>query len=147
MLWNRLLNVKVPSLQDVYPVGALFWSTNNVNPGTYITGTTWQRFGNGKVLVGVDEGDTAFNTVKKEGGAKTHTLIIAEMPSHTHIQNEHSHEVHTHQANRGNGSLSGGGSPAAYTPAIAAINQNTGGGAAHNNLQPYITVYIWERLT
>lgn len=79
----------------VYPVGAIFPTVNSVNPGTYLTGTTWELFGSGKTLVGVDTDDTDFNTVEKAGGAKTvnlnhnhstgnHTLLISEIPSHNH---------------------------------------------------------------
>ena len=79
----------------VYPVGAIFPTVNSVNPGTYLTGTTWELFGSGKTLVGVDTDDTDFNTVEKAGGAKTvnlnhshstgnHTLLISEIPSHSH---------------------------------------------------------------
>ena len=80
----------------VYPVGAIFPTVNSVNPGTYLTGTTWELFGAGKTLVGVDTDDTDFNTVEKAGGAKTvnlnhshstgnHTLLLSEIPSHNHI--------------------------------------------------------------
>lgn len=79
----------------VYPVGAIFPTVNSVNPGTYLTGTTWELFGSGKTLVGVDTDDTDFNTVEKAGGAKTvnlnhshstgnHTLLLSEIPSHNH---------------------------------------------------------------
>lgn len=79
----------------VYPVGAIFPTVNSVNPGTYLTGTTWELFGSGKTLVGVDTADTDFNTVEKAGGAKTvnlnhshstgnHTLLLSEIPSHNH---------------------------------------------------------------
>lgn len=79
----------------VYPVGAIFPTVNSVNPGTYLTGTTWELFGSGKTLVGVDTDDTDFNTVEKAGGAKTvnlnhshstgnHTLLLSEIPSHSH---------------------------------------------------------------
>lgn len=61
----------------------------------YLTGTTWELFGSGKTLVGVDTADTDFNTVEKAGGAKTvnlnhshstgnHTLLLSEIPSHNH---------------------------------------------------------------
>lgn len=80
----------------IYPVGAIFPTVNSVNPGTYLTGTTWELFGSGKTLVGVDTDDTDFNTVEKAGGAKTvnlnhshstgnHTLRLSEIPSHNHI--------------------------------------------------------------
>ena len=79
----------------VYPVGAVHITTANVNPGTYLTGTTWELFGSGKTLVGIDTDDTDFNTVEKTGGAKTvnlnhnhstgnHTLLLSEIPSHNH---------------------------------------------------------------
>lgn len=79
----------------IYPVGAIFPTVNSVNPGTYLTGTTWELFGSGKTLVGVDTDDTDFNTVEKAGGAKTvnlnhshstgnHTLLLSEIPSHNH---------------------------------------------------------------
>lgn len=79
----------------IYPVGAIMPTTSNVNPGTYLTGTTWESFGAGKTLVGVDTADNDFNTVAKTGGAKTvsgqhnhstmsHKLTLSEIPSHDH---------------------------------------------------------------
>ena len=79
----------------IYPVGAIFPTVNSVNPGTYLTGTTWELFGAGKTLVGVDATDDEFNTVEKTGGQKeyvythahtinSHTLTVQEIPSHTH---------------------------------------------------------------
>ena len=79
----------------IYPVGAIMPTTSNVNPGTYLTGTTWESFGAGKTLVGVDTADNDFNIAAKTGGAKTassqhnhstmsHTLTLAEIPSHDH---------------------------------------------------------------
>ena len=79
----------------VYPVGAVHITTANVNPGAYLSGTTWEAFGSGKTLVGVDTTDDEFNTVEKTGGQKeyvythahtisSHTLTVQEIPSHTH---------------------------------------------------------------
>ena len=79
----------------IYPVGTIFPTVNSVNPGTYLTGTTWELFGAGKTLVGVDTTDDEFNTVEKTGGQKeyvythahtinSHTLTVQEIPSHTH---------------------------------------------------------------
>ena len=67
----------------IYPVGSIYLSINNANPGT-IFGGTWASWGTGRVPVGVDTAQTEFNTVQKTGGAKTHTLSTSEMPSHTH---------------------------------------------------------------
>ena len=86
----------------IYPVGAIMPTTSNVNPGTYLTGTTWESFGAGKTLVGVDTADNDFNSAEKTGGAKTasdgghthyvsgHTLTAAEIPQHAHDM-DHTH--------------------------------------------------------
>ena len=131
-------------------------SVSSVDPGQ-LFGGTWQAFGKGRALVGVDTSQTEFSTVEKTGGAKTHTLTVAQMPAHTHTQNAHAHSVR-HKSFSGLTASSGGwavlrrnqsgdGYDGTSTAAIAATatNNNTGGGGAHNNLQPYITVYMWKR--
>ena len=104
----------------------------------------------GRVPVGFDSGQTEFDALGETGGAKTHTLSESEMPSHTHIQNEHFHRAH--------GGTFGAGVATQYvnvwstlngylrdTTGTTATNQNTGGGQAHNNLQPYIALnYIMK---
>ena len=121
-------------LDIFYPIGIIYESVKPDNPSTFMGGT-WTRFGNGKVLVGVDESDTDFNTVNKTGGEKTHVLTVSEMPSHTH--------------------KFPGASPSNYVRVEASSTNGlststkttdaTGGGQAHNNLQPYVTVYRWQR--
>ena len=126
--------------QYAYPVGAIFTTTvayaNSAAVVAAIGGTTWTAFGAGKVLVGVDASDTDFDTVEETGGAKTHTLTISEMPAHTHSydrQNTSTDAISIHDIVRTTGGNSG------------STTGSTGGGAAHNNLQPYITVYMWKR--
>lgn len=121
-------------LDIFYPIGTIYESTKSDNPSTFMGGT-WARFGNGQVLVGVNESDTDFNTVNKTGGEKTHVLTEAEMPSHTH-------EVTVEQKVRGGGT--------GYTlldagTATKLTSSSAGGNQAHNNLQPYVTVYRWQR--
>lgn len=127
------------ALRDIfYPIGAIYQSTVNTDPSSFIGGT-WERFGNGRVLVGVDEADSDFSTPTKTGGAKTHTLTADEM-AHSHVQTER----FTSAYSNGNGHK--------YTigESIASDTIKTGGvvdvaNQAHNNLQPYITVYMWRR--
>ena len=70
---NRLNNFG----KEMYPVGSIYISVTNTNPGT-IFGGTWVAFGTGRTLVGIDTSQTEFNTVQKTGGEKTHTLTGAE---------------------------------------------------------------------
>lgn len=67
----------------IYPVGSIYMSVNNVNPGL-LFGGTWEAWGSGKVPVGVDANDADFDTVEETGGEKTHALTVAEMPTHNH---------------------------------------------------------------
>lgn len=100
----------------------------------------------GKVVVGIDPSDTDFDLIGISGGEKTHTLTSSEMPSHTHTQN-----AHTHATPAKNNSTAGtldffmrgsatGGSNTLTTDSVTAVNQNTGGGSAHNNVQPYVSL-------
>lgn len=95
----------------------------------------------GRVAVGRNPSDADFDNVGDTGGAKTVTLSTAEMPSHGH----------TLGPGQSFG-MSFGGNAGAFTTLIAQvqyINQGsyqgpyeampTGGGGAHNNLQPFIT--------
>ena len=80
-----------------HPVGAIYMSVTNTNPGTFLGGT-WIAWGGGRVPTGVDISQTEFNTVEKTGGAKTHVLTTAELPSHMHGM-AHTHDMaHTHGA-------------------------------------------------
>ncbi len=126
--------------QYAYPVGAIFTTTtayaNSAAVVAAVGGTTWTAFGAGKVLVGVDGSDSDFNTVEETGGAKTHTLTTSEMPAHTHSYDKQvtsTDAISIHDIVRTTGGNTG------------ATTGSTGGGTAHNNLQPYITVYMWKR--
>jgi len=55
-----------------FPVGAIFISTVSTNPATLLGFGTWTAFGAGKTLVGLDSGDTDFDTVEETGGSKNH---------------------------------------------------------------------------
>lgn len=152
---NRVSNTSIKKilLNFCYPVGTIYESTKNVSPATFMGGT-WRHYGSGRVLVGVNGDDTDFNTVKKTGGAKTHTLTTAQLPSHQHSLSI-GYGVPEGATHAWPMRMTSGGSEwtsieynVKYSGATAAwINntQNTGGGNAHNNLQPYITVYRWER--
>ncbi len=127
----------------VYPVGSIYTSVVATNPATLLGVGTWAAFGAGKVPVGIDSSDTDFDTVEETGGAKTHTLSIAEMPAHGHSQNSSggSSTIQWAQNSPAGNPRYADGSGSDGSRSVG----NTGGGGAHNNLQPYIVVYMWKR--
>lgn len=123
------------NFQNLFAVGDIHISTSSANPADRFGGT-WERFGKGRTLVSVDESDSDFNAANKTGGEKKHTLTVDEIPPH-------SHQVPMEQKTRAGGS--------GYTlldtgSATKVTSENTGGGQAHNNMQPYITVYMWVKV-
>lgn len=171
----RLLN-----FDDVYPVGSIYMSVNNVNPAT-LFGGTWEKIAGGRCLIGANSNYALGST----GGEETHLLSADEIPSHNHSVSISNSGGHKH--NRGtmeitgyfgvdgnswaggafkkNGSMNGakGGSGnnnrcdfdasltwTGETNEAGAHSHscsigNTGGGQAHNNMQPYLVVNIWKR--
>lgn len=107
-----------------YPVGIVITLGVSTNPNTLLGFGTWTAIA-GRVIVGIDAGQTEFDTLNETGGAKTHTLTTNELPVNNY-----------------------GGSTALFNTGSTnngLINAVAGGGAAHNNLQPYIVKYVWER--
>lgn len=130
--------VKLAVLQAENPVGHIRMETTNVNPATYLGFGTWELWGSGRVPVGVDTTQTEFSTVEKTGGEKEHTLTIDEMPKHSHAPQNNSAVM----ASSGSGDINQTSGSRTYE--ILQIG-STGGSQPHNNLQPYITCYMWKR--
>lgn len=159
----------------VYPVGSIYMSTSSTSP-ELLFGGTWEQIKDTFLLSAGDSynnGDT--------GGEAAHTLTTAELPSHTHSLNSHTHGPgsyatntvgnHTHGTVMGqpptnwvadgtsnygatgfqlNGQTAGAGSHShsvnSGTSGAASGNTgNTGEGAAHNNMPPYLVVNVWKR--
>jgi len=119
----------------VYPVGSIY--TNMAvatNPATLLGMGTWVAYAAGRVLVGKAASGT-FDTLNEELGSETHTLTVNELPSHTHDS-----LLHTAAANNADKTYAEQGNSSAPLNTGA-----TGGGAAHANLQPSVTVYMWKR--
>lgn len=150
-------NAGIPSVQagggETFPVGSVYIAVVSTDPNTLLGYGTWQAFGTGRVLVGLDSGDPDFDTVEEIGGEKTHTLTTPEIPAHTHVQDAHGHLTQRYPTATGASSgftidTSMSGTLADNTLPVknaVAVNQNAGGDGAHNNLQPYIVVYMWKR--
>lgn len=127
---------KAKMLNLFYPVGSYYeTSDTSFNPNT-AWGGTWDEDTGGRVLVAQDTG--TFATVGDTGGEETHTLITAEMPSHHHSIFVNDTAGGGQYASPDGGNYAGQGRN---------YNTNdTGGGGAHNNLQPYIVVKRWHRV-
>lgn len=139
---------KVLTIDDIYPVGAVYISVNNTSPAT-LFGGTWTKI-KGRFLLSTGNcsanSDSYFGSIKSTswsaglastGGEDYHTLSINEMPAHTHPNN-------------------GGWGAGAANGAKWRVDQNspnnswgsvgsTGGGAYHNNMPPYFAVNMWYR--
>ena len=126
------------TLQAVYPVGSIYINAAvATNPATLLGFGTWVAFGAGRVMVGLDATDSDFDTAQETGGAKTVTLTTSQIPSHTHTATL-----------MGNGEDEQQDLPAAgdnTNPSRTMTTNATGGGGAHDNVQPYIVVYMWRR--
>ena len=133
------LNKKVNTsdlIDLIYPVGSIYMSANNVSPAN-LFGGTWEQIKDKFLL---SAGDT-YNA-GDEGGEATHTLTINEMPSHNHSIKK---QVDNNSGNKV--SVGSGSSSLFYQFDDTAETNNTGGGQAHNNMPPYLAVYMWKRIT
>ena len=123
------------TLQAVYPVGSIYINASvSTNPATLLGFGTWTAFGAGRVMVGLDSGDTDFDAAEETGGAKTKTLSISELPAHTHTIAASTSDTDAGGISQGN------------TTSTTNVNTgSTGSTSAFSLLQPYIVVYMWKR--
>ena len=123
-------------LDNVYPVGSIYMSVNSTNPKN-LFGGTWKQI-QGRFLFGMNSSYPAGST----GGEITHALTIDEMP-------EHNHTIYYPNAGGPYGNANIGYPEDSGTNmtwcAEMCKTAPTGGGAAHNNMPPYLSVYIWKR--
>lgn len=135
---NGLVNSK-----PVTHVGQIILSTtlNTADKVKNIYGGNWEAFGAGKVLVGAGSNGGHSFTAGNTGGEYEHTLTVDEMPAHSHSSSMHNtngagvNYLNVQKADPGMGLTTGD------TNTTAA-----GGGRPHNNMQPYVVVYMWRRV-
>jgi hypothetical protein len=146
--------------EALYPVGSIYTNAAvTTNPATLLGFGTWAEFGSGKVLVGQDTGDTAFDTLQETGGSKD-AIVVA----HTHTATStvtdpgHAHNIsHNFDSATAGSYISGNDGPnnigTTSSPALSnttGISVSTSVGSAGSsgtnaNLQPYIVVKMWRR--
>lgn len=124
-------------LEVVYPVGAIYLSVNNTNPSSLFGFGTWERIED-RFLLGASSTYVAGTT----GGETSHFLTIDEMPSHSHAFLRHQFD-----RNDGDNGADVYGANNKTLPQVNATTDATGGGQAHNNMPPYLVVYMWKRVS
>lgn len=125
----------------VYPVGSIYMSINNVSPAT-LFGGKWVQI-KGRFLLGASDVYKANTT----GGEEKHTLTNDEMPTHTHYMAAgNAGGDSTWTPDDGSWLVDGVTSDKNTWWAQIGMN-NAGGSAAHNNMPPYLVVYMWRRLS
>jgi hypothetical protein len=146
------------ALAALHPVGSIYINaTNSTNPATLLGFGTWTAFGAGRVMVGFDSGNALFDAAEETGGSADAVIV-----SHTHTATSTVTDAgHNHTVNAGgtvSNSLNSGGTVnlgatntgTAFTGITVAtsIASATGGVSGTNaNYQPYITVYMWKRVS
>ena len=148
------------TMKKIYPVGSIYMSTVSTNPATLFGFGTWEAMPAGRVLLaqGKSSWGTTYNA-GSTGGEATHQLTVGELPQHTHTASTNTTGSHAHTYTWRNYQGWAGSKSATSVWENTATNNtgsagehshtvtinNTGSNQAHNNLQPYIAVYIWKR--
>ena len=152
--------VRSEIISAIYPIGSIYTSITDTDPATLFGVGTWERIEDCFLLAAGSK-----HYAGESGGEESVTLTVDQMPSHRHSASTsgaggHSHQIGTdkdtiystsgqcwsvHNASSGytymNGSTSWVGD---HTHSVT-VN-NTGGNGSHNNMPPYLSVYVWKRI-
>ena len=147
---ENLENSGAGNILEAYPVGSIYLSTSETNPAE-LFGGTWEAYGQGRTLVGVGTGtDTRGEQLEfkidQTGGEYNHVLSVQEMPSHNHTVTAIT-SLNSSSFTRNNGSSLGTVNYVRSGSSNSSTTSNSGSSAAHNNIQPYITCYMWKRIS
>ena len=123
----------------LYPVGAVYISANSTSPAS-LFGGTWEEM-KGRFLLGRNDSHAAGST----GGEENHKLTVDEIPSHSH--NAFASSGTTGVTFSAYSGKWGGSVGSSSVEGYGAVTLNTGGSKAHNNMPPYLAVYMWKRVS
>ena len=150
------------TMKKIYPVGSIYMSTVSTNPATLFGFGTWEAMPAGRVLLaqGKSSWGTTYNA-GSTGGEATHQLTVGEMPAHSHkattnTTGNHTHPIPLYTVSGGgpaggpkydpNNVINNGTSGSSGNHSHTVTINNSGNNQPHNNLQPYIVVYMWQRV-
>lgn len=133
MKFSEIIGAIEQAKKDVlllaYPVGALFISTESTSPET-LFGGTWEQIKDTFLLAAGDN-----YTAGTTGGEAEHTLTVEEMPSHSHHGTPKYYIATSVSAETEKNAQTG----------TQGLTSETGGNQPHNNMPPYLAVYVWKR--
>lgn len=126
-------------LEIIYPIGSIYISTNNINPRLLFNIGEWEAIED-RFLLGAGT-----HIAGEVGGEETHILTEEELAPHHH---HHTPNMLTASVDTVNGFTVGQATNKEYTKiASIADSEVAGGGQAHNNMPPYLVVYMWKRIS
>lgn len=139
---TRVVPTMTAILEAVYPVGAIYISVMNADPSVVFGFGTWQQVED-RFLLAAGSTYEAGST----GGEAEHVLTIAEMPAHNHrLKTDINSPDYNVTWPEWFEYTDGWTQDAGETEAPATHTTSTGGGVAHNNMPPYLVVYVWQRI-
>ena len=165
-IFSRLMDCVEKKIRLLaYPVGSIYMSMSATNPAE-LFGGTWEQIAQGRCLIGAGTGTDSRSesktfTAGATGGEYNHVLTVGEMPSHSHSASSSSTGDHYHVWYSGPYGSSGNSTSAdaagvgansySHNTLSAGSHSHTitigsnGSGSAHNNLPPYMGLYVWKR--
>ena len=123
----------------LYPIGSVYISLSSLNPQELFGFGTWEQIND--VFLLASGSSFPPNTT---GGEANHTLTVSEIPSHNHTFTRHM--LHNNDPGIDTGDNAYGVTNKTIDLYLGETD-NTGGGLAHNNMPPYMTVYMWTRVS
>ena len=147
------------ALQAVYPVGSIYINaTSSSNPGTLLGFGTWEAFGAGRMIVGLNASDALFDTAEETGGSKdaivvshTHTATSTVTdPGHTHSFSAYrppGSALFLQPSGQVDSNTNGTTGSATTGITVATTNASTGSSGTNANLPPYIVARMWKRVS
>lgn len=141
-----------PGVNQFYPIGSIYQSTEATNPATFMGGT-WERFANGKILIGVDESDSDFNTPHRTGGSKVHDHGDGTYEAMIGANGGNADSIGYQASNKNDDVLRNSTATYKVVGTSMGAGRNfdhftriAGRSAESSSLQPYVTIYRWRRI-
>lgn len=134
-------NYSFPALINlIYPIGSIYFSVNSTSP-QQLFGGEWEQIKDKFLL---SAGDTYSSG--SEGGEAAHTLTVDEMPAHNHNLYKMGTDGTADLSIGQDGTYENANYAALGTSVKPFAEATIAIAAAHNNMPPYIAVYVWKRI-